>query len=65
MKKSFGEKQSPNSENQISRLRSSALGQYQFKRKSEEEGTDDSYQWEFQTPDHYLTYEEESPLDKR
>ena len=37
MEKSFGEKQSAISENQISRLRSSALGQYQFKRKSCEE----------------------------
>ena len=34
MEKSFGEKQSAISENQISRLRSSALGQYQFKRQS-------------------------------
>ena len=37
MEKSLGEKQSAISENQISRLRSSALGQYQFKRKSCEE----------------------------
>ena len=37
MEKSFGEKQSAISENQISRLCSSALGQYQFKRKSCEE----------------------------
>ena len=37
MEKSFGEKQSAISENQISRLRPSALGQYQFKRKSCEE----------------------------
>ena len=34
LEKSFGEKQSAISENQISRLRSLALGQYQFKRKS-------------------------------
>ena len=34
MEKSFGEKQSAISDNQISRLRSSAIGQYQFKRKS-------------------------------
>ena len=37
MEKSFGEKQSAISKNQISRLRSLALGQYQFKRKSCEE----------------------------
>ena len=37
MEKNFGEKQSALSENEISRLRSSALGQYQFKRKSCEE----------------------------
>ena len=37
MEKNFGEKQSALSENQISRLRSSALGQYQFKQKSCEE----------------------------
>lgn len=35
--KNFSEKQSAISENQMSRLRSSALGQYQFKRKSCEE----------------------------
>ena len=37
MEKNFGEKQTVISENQISRLRSSALGQYQFKRKACEE----------------------------
>ena len=37
MEKNFNEKQSAISESQISRLRSSALGQYQFKRKSCEE----------------------------
>ena len=37
MEKNFGEKQYALSENLISRLRSSALGQYQFKRKSCEE----------------------------
>ena len=37
MEKNFCEKQSALSENQISRLRSSALGQYQFKQKSCEE----------------------------
>ena len=37
MEKSFGEKQSAISENQIFRLHSSALGQYQFIRKSCEE----------------------------